>query len=91
MRANFYMDSAARKWSKLFAVILAVATLVERTATPRPSALADPHGHYPTTPQGEQQLVYVVQTAAGQGLLSPKEFAAKYGWKNDPNKVKLPR
>jgi hypothetical protein len=31
-----------------------------------------------------------LQTAAGQEPLSPKEFADKYGWKNDPSKVVLP-
>jgi WD40 repeat protein/serine/threonine protein kinase len=48
-------------------------------------------GHYlASVPTAADQLVYVVQTAAGQELLSPKEFAAKYGWKNEPSKVVLP-
>lgn len=32
----------------------------------------------------------VVETDAGQELLSPEEFSAKYGWKNDPSQVPLP-
>ncbi|HVA51324.1 MAG TPA: WD40 repeat domain-containing protein [Pirellulales bacterium] len=56
----------------------------------RQAAVISPDGHYLGTPWAEEDLVYVVQTADGQELLSPKEFAAKYGWKNDPSKVKLP-
>ncbi|HET6878633.1 MAG TPA: WD40 repeat domain-containing protein [Pirellulales bacterium] len=48
------------------------------------SAVISPDGHYLATPGAEKQLVYVIQTADGQELLSPKEFADKYGWKNDP-------
>jgi WD40 repeat protein len=46
-------------------------------------------GHYRGTPQVERHLVYVVQTDRGQETLSPEEFAAKYGWKNDPERVRL--
>jgi WD40 repeat protein len=67
----------------------------ELLATMRPlrdgqCAVVSPDGHYLGTPRAEEELVYVVQTADGQELLSPKEFAAKYGWKNDPSKVVLP-
>jgi serine/threonine protein kinase/WD40 repeat protein len=48
-----------------------------------------PDGHYRATPEAEKTLVYVVETDKGQELLSPEEFAAKYGWKNDPDKVRL--
>ena len=37
----------------------------------------------------EDELVYVVQTDAGQQTLTPQEFAAKYGRKNDPEKARL--
>ena len=47
-------------------------------------------GHFQGTPGAEKDLVYVVQTADGQELLSPAEFAAKHGWKNDPQRVALP-
>jgi WD40 repeat protein/serine/threonine protein kinase len=70
-------------------------TTGELLATMRPlrggqCAVVSPDGHYLGTKLAEKELVYVVQTADGQELLSPKEFAAKYGWKNDPGMVKLP-
>jgi hypothetical protein len=37
----------------------------------------------------ERELVYVVQTEHGQDTLTPEEFAQKYGWKNDPDRVRL--
>ena len=44
-------------------------------------------GHYRCeNPTVEAELVYVVQTEQGQQTLTPPEFAAKYGWKNDPEK-----
>jgi WD40 repeat protein len=67
----------------------------ELRATMRPlrdgqCVVVSPDGHYLATPRAENDLVYVVQSAAGQVLLSPAEFADKYGWKNDPSKVTLP-
>ena len=50
-----------------------------------------PDGHYRGSPGVEKEIVYVVQTDAGQELLAPDEFAKKYGWKNDPERVRLPR
>src|SRR5262249_36835003 len=47
-----------------------------------------PEGHYRGTPQAERLLRYVVQTDAGQDTLTTEEFSAKYGWKNDPEKVR---
>jgi hypothetical protein len=48
-------------------------------------------GHYRGFPQKviDRELVYVAQTDAGQETLSPEDFAAKYGWKNDPDGVHL--
>jgi WD40 repeat protein/tRNA A-37 threonylcarbamoyl transferase component Bud32 len=46
-------------------------------------------GHFAGPPGVEQHLVYVVETDTGQDLLTPAEFAAKYGWKNDPDRVRL--
>jgi len=46
-------------------------------------------GHYAGPPGVEAELVYVVQTDQGQQMLSPAEFVEKYGWKNDPHKVRL--
>ena len=39
--------------------------------------------------RAEQHIVYVVKTAKGQEIFTPKEFAKKFTWKNDPDKVRL--
>ena len=39
----------------------------------------------------ERGLVYIVQTAAGQLTLTPGEFEQRFGWKNDPETVRLDR
>jgi hypothetical protein len=46
-------------------------------------------GHYRGSPQVERHLVYVVQTDHGQETLTPDAFAQRYGWKNDPERVRL--
>ena len=46
-----------------------------------------PRGHYRASPETEAELVYVVQTGAGQQMLSPEQFAEEHGWKNDPELV----
>ncbi len=57
---------------------------------PRNQSIAiSPEGHYRGTPRADQLIVYVVRTAKGQEVLTPKEFEDKYGWKNDPDKVRL--
>jgi WD40 repeat protein len=43
-----------------------------------------PEGHWAGLVQVEAQLLYVVQTDAGQQTLTPQEFAATYHWQNDP-------
>jgi hypothetical protein len=48
-----------------------------------------PEGHYSATSDVEKDLAYVVQTDEGQFTLTPAEFADEYGWKNDPEKVRL--
>ena len=48
-----------------------------------------PQGHYQATGEIEKEFLYVVRTDKGQETLTPAEFAAKYGWKNDPTKVRL--
>ncbi len=49
-----------------------------------------PDGHYTGSRNVERDLVYVVQTDDGvQHTLTPADFAAKYGWKNDPERVRL--
>jgi Tol biopolymer transport system component len=49
----------------------------------------DGAGHYRGNVGIEQELVYIVQTGTGQETLTPAEFATKYAWKNDPEKVRL--
>jgi WD40 repeat protein/serine/threonine protein kinase len=49
-----------------------------------------PDGHYRGTPGVEEHLVCVVQTDRGQETLAPEEFTRKYGWRNDPERVRLP-
>jgi WD40 repeat protein/tRNA A-37 threonylcarbamoyl transferase component Bud32 len=49
-----------------------------------------PEGHYRGSRNVERDLVYVVQMDDGvQHTLTPAEFAKKYNWKNDPEKVKF--
>jgi WD40 repeat protein len=51
--------------------------------------LISPEGHYRGTPGIEEEIVYVAQTDQGQETLTPEEFARKYGWKNDPERVRI--
>ena len=48
-----------------------------------------PEGHYRGSPGVESDIVYVVETKDGQQTLTPKQFEEKYGWKNDPTRVRL--
>jgi len=47
-------------------------------------------GHWLGTRGAEKEIAYVIKTAAGQETLTPREFYKRFGWKNDPGKVKLP-
>jgi WD40 repeat protein/serine/threonine protein kinase len=46
-------------------------------------------GQYRISAQDWRHVVYVVQTQAGQEMLTPEEMEKKYLWKNDPEKVRL--
>jgi serine/threonine protein kinase/WD40 repeat protein len=48
-----------------------------------------PDGHYRASDgfDAEAELVYVVETDRGQQTLRPSEFAERFGWRNDPEKV----
>jgi WD40 repeat protein len=50
-------------------------------------AVLSPDGHFRGSPGIEKLLCYVVQTEQGQETLTPDQFAARFGWKNDPTKV----
>ncbi|HVS36270.1 MAG TPA: protein kinase, partial [Gemmataceae bacterium] len=47
-------------------------------------------GHYAASKDLDSDLVYVVRADAGMRTLAPKDFAAAYGWRNDPDRVGLP-
>jgi WD40 repeat protein len=48
-----------------------------------------PEGHYLASEGVEREVVYVVETDAGnQETLPPDEFARRFGWKNDPARVR---
>jgi serine/threonine protein kinase/WD40 repeat protein len=49
-------------------------------------AVVSPDGHHDGSCQSED-IVYVVQTQEGQLTLDEKQFATRYGWKNDPGKL----
>jgi WD40 repeat protein len=61
--------------------------------TPNQYFIVSGDGHYRGVPQRviDHEMVYVVQTERGQDTLTPAEFEKKYGWKNDPEKVRLGR
>ena len=49
-----------------------------------------PTGHYRGSPGVEEQFVYVAQLDDGSHVtLTPAEFAARFGWKNEPEKATL--
>jgi WD40 repeat protein len=48
-----------------------------------------PDGNYRAAPKLVRDVVYVVETDQGQVTLTPDEFEQHYGWRNDPDKVRL--
>ena len=60
--------------------------------TPMPDGqgvLISSNGHYSGTPGVQKNLIYQAVTLLGQLTLTPEEFEKRFGWKNDPTKVKL--
>jgi WD40 repeat protein/serine/threonine protein kinase len=52
--------------------------------------IVSPDGHYRGSPSVERKIVYVALTDSGeQQFFSPKEFSKRFGWRNDPSKVRL--
>ena len=49
----------------------------------------EPDGHYRGSAGVEKEILYVVQTGGTQETLTPEEFADKYEWQNDPERVDL--
>ena len=46
-------------------------------------------GHWRGTPGIEEHLLYIAVSDAGQETLTPEEFSRKYGWANEPDKLRL--
>jgi WD40 repeat protein len=46
-------------------------------------------GHYSGTADVQKDLIYQAVTASGQSTMSPEDFTTRFGWKNDPTKVKF--
>jgi WD40 repeat protein len=46
-------------------------------------------GHYRVPSEADTELVCVVLTAKGMETYTPKEFAARFGWKNDPARARM--
>jgi len=60
--------------------------------TPMPNGqgvLISSNGHYSGTPGSEKSLIYQAVKLSGQSTLTPEEFGKRFGWKNDPSKIKL--
>jgi WD40 repeat protein len=54
------------------------------------TVLISPEGHYRVSkPEVERDLVYVVETSSGQETLTPEEFNRRFGWRNDPQRVRF--
>lgn len=52
--------------------------------------LLNAEGHYYCPTDVSEQLVYIVLTEQGrQEMLTPDEFAARHGWRNDPARVRI--
>ncbi len=60
------------------------------TAGTGPDIAISAEGHFRGDPGAEQFWVVAALTESGEFLaLAPEEFAARYGWKNDPSQVHL--
>lgn len=67
------------------------ATLLRLRMQPAPvDVILTGDGHFKTFGAADGLLVYIAETEAGDMVaLSPKDFEAKYGWRNNPAKVKV--
>jgi WD40 repeat protein/serine/threonine protein kinase len=83
--ANYWTIDQIRLWDADSGRLIGVLTSL---ADPEGLALSV-SGHFRGTPGLEGELVYVVQTDAGQETLTAEQFAEKFGWKNDSEKVRF--
>ena len=86
------LERVALRVNDLRAALHTMVAIFATSATVKPSIVgikATLEAGYRSTFRVEQEVVYVVQTDQGQEVFSPEEFEKKYGWKNDPEKVRL--
>jgi WD40 repeat protein len=62
-------------------------TLLVLTGDPDQHFAVSADGHYHIWSQAWRPFVYVVQTDAGQEMLSPEAFQKKYDWEDHPEKA----
>jgi WD40 repeat protein len=66
------------------------ATLLTYQCKDRPIHFTmDSSGNYAWLTEDTDEMVFVVGTDQGQETLTPDEFSRRYGWKNDPTKMRL--
>jgi hypothetical protein len=82
------LGSATRLWNLDTGEPLGTLLMLRAGSSPAWLALT-PEGHYRCSLGLEKELVCVVEIVGRQELLSPEEFAKKYGWMNDPDQVRL--
>jgi WD40 repeat protein len=66
-----------------------VTLLVVRADSPVGWLAVSALGDYRGSASVESHIRFVAQNEDGQETMSPDEFATKYGWKNDPARVRL--
>lgn len=81
---DLHADGTIRFWQAKDGKLLASAVYLNA----HQGLFVSASGHYRTTPESARdQVVYVVQSVLAQETLTPAEFEARYGWRNDPNQV----
>jgi WD40 repeat protein len=82
--ATCTIDRCVRFWSPANGQLL--ATVV---ADKDQMSCISAEGHYRIPNEAQTDLVCVVLTAKGMDTFAPREFAAKFGWKNNPNRARM--
>lgn len=52
-------------------------------------AIITADGNWRVDADKKPDLIFVVQTPAGQLTMTPEQFASRFGWKNNPTRIKL--
>jgi WD40 repeat protein len=81
------VEGKVQVWEAATGELLATLLLLG----PDSAVAISPEGHYRRTPEirNDRELCYVVTTDKGSELMSRGQFETKYGWKNNPDKVRL--